>query len=68
MEELQIHGILICAVYEAAEELKALIKVIPIWSTGVLMSTNVLQHSFIALQASTVDRSTTFQLYIFSSL
>ena len=27
-------------------ELKALIMVIPIWSTGVLMSPNVLQHSF----------------------
>ena len=65
---LQIHGILICAVYEVAEELKALIKVIPICSTGVLMSTNVLQHSFIVLQASTMDLSTTFQLYIFSSL
>nr|TKR98146.1 protein NRT1/ PTR FAMILY 1.2-like isoform X2 [Populus alba] len=53
----------LCTVDEV-EELKSLIKVIPIWSTGVLMSINVLQHSFIVLQASTMDRHITSKFQV----
>ncbi|XP_011026620.1 PREDICTED: protein NRT1/ PTR FAMILY 1.2-like isoform X2 [Populus euphratica] len=53
----------LCTV-DQVEELKALIKVIPIWSTGVLMSINVLQHSFIVLQASTMDRHITSKFQV----
>lgn len=41
------------------EELKALIKVIPIWSTGFLMSINISQASFPLLQANSMDRHIT---------
>ncbi|KAJ6732478.1 PROTEIN NRT1/ PTR FAMILY 1.3 [Salix purpurea] len=53
----------LCTVDEV-EELKSLIKVIPIWSTGVLMSINVLQHSFIVFQASTMDRHITSKFQV----
>ncbi|KAJ7973833.1 Protein NRT1/ PTR FAMILY 1.2 like [Quillaja saponaria] len=39
------------------EELKALIKVLPIWSTGIIIAVTVSQHSFPVLQASTMDRN-----------
>ncbi|XP_022152947.1 protein NRT1/ PTR FAMILY 1.2-like [Momordica charantia] len=45
----------LCTV-EQVEELKTLIKVIPIWSTGVMMSINVSQSSFPLLQAKSMDR------------
>lgn len=45
----------LCTV-EQVEELKALIKVIPLWSTGVLMSLNLSQGSFGLLQANSMDR------------
>ncbi|XP_017978305.1 PREDICTED: protein NRT1/ PTR FAMILY 1.2 [Theobroma cacao] len=38
------------------EELKALLKVIPIWSTGIVMAIAGSQHSFPVLQASSVNR------------
>uniref|UniRef100_A0A1J3K4C5 Protein NRT1/ PTR FAMILY 1.2 n=1 Tax=Noccaea caerulescens TaxID=107243 RepID=A0A1J3K4C5_NOCCA len=41
---------------EKVEELKALIKVIPIWSTGIMMSINTSQSSFQLLQATSMDR------------
>ncbi|XP_050234332.1 protein NRT1/ PTR FAMILY 1.2 [Mercurialis annua] len=44
---------------EQVEELKALIRVIPIWSTGIMMSINVSQGTFQVLQASSMDRSLT---------
>ncbi|EEF46428.1 protein NRT1/ PTR FAMILY 1.2 [Ricinus communis] len=49
---------------EQVEELKALIRVIPIWSTGIMMSINVSQGSFQVLQASSMDRhlSSKFQV------
>ena len=64
----------LCTIDEV-EELKSQIMVIPLWSTGVLMSINVLQHCFIVFQASTMNRqiiskfqipaasSTAFQLF-----
>ncbi|KAH7547259.1 protein NRT1/ PTR FAMILY 1.1 [Ziziphus jujuba] len=41
------------------EDLKALIKVIPIWSTGLLMSINISQVSFPLLQANSMNRHVT---------
>ncbi|KAI4387007.1 hypothetical protein MLD38_004876 [Melastoma candidum] len=41
---------------EQVEALKALLKVLPVWSTGMLMSINVSQTSFPVLQASSMDR------------
>lgn len=41
------------------EELKALIKVIPIWSTGIMVSINISQSSFPLLQASSMYRHIT---------
>ncbi|KAF3450726.1 hypothetical protein FNV43_RR06815 [Rhamnella rubrinervis] len=41
------------------EELKALIKVIPIWFTGLLMSIDVSQPTFPLLQATSMDRQLT---------
>ncbi|VFQ97685.1 unnamed protein product [Cuscuta campestris] len=45
----------LCTV-DQVEELKALIKVIPIWTTRVLMSINISQGSFSVLQATSLDR------------
>nr|GMC49178.1 protein NRT1/ PTR FAMILY 1.2-like [Ipomoea batatas] len=45
----------LCTV-DQVEELKAILKVIPIWVTGVIMSINICQGSFDTLQATTVDR------------
>lgn len=45
----------LCTV-DQVEELKALIKVIPIWTTRVIMSINISQGSFAVLQATSLDR------------
>ncbi|PWA98344.1 proton-dependent oligopeptide transporter family [Artemisia annua] len=45
----------LCTV-EQVEELKALIRVLPLWSSGIMMSINVSQSSFPVIQASTMDR------------
>ncbi|XP_021748508.1 protein NRT1/ PTR FAMILY 1.2-like [Chenopodium quinoa] len=45
----------LCTV-EEVEELKALIRVLPIWSTGVLMSIHANQSSFGVVQALSMDR------------
>ena len=38
------------------KELKALIKVLPIWSTGITIALTINQHSFGVLQAQTMNR------------
>ncbi|XP_050230860.1 protein NRT1/ PTR FAMILY 1.2-like [Mercurialis annua] len=48
----------LCTV-DQVEELKALIKIIPLWSSGMIMSINLAQSSFPVLQASTMDRHIT---------
>lgn len=45
----------LCSV-EEVEELKALIRVLPIWSTGVIMSIHANQSSFGVVQALSMDR------------
>ncbi|GAY51128.1 hypothetical protein CUMW_131940 [Citrus unshiu] len=49
---------------EQVEELKALIKVLPLWSTGIMMSINISQNSFPLLQASSMDRHVTSSFQI----
>ncbi|KAK2639684.1 hypothetical protein Ddye_027479 [Dipteronia dyeriana] len=44
---------------DQVEELKALIKVIPIWSTGIIFSINISQGTLGALQAQTINRHLT---------
>ena len=53
----------LCTV-DQVEDLKTLIKVIPIWSSGMLMFVNVSQGSFIVLQISTMDRHITSKFEI----
>lgn len=48
----------LCTV-DQVEELKALLKIVPIWSTGMIMNVNVSQNSFPVLQASSMDRRLT---------
>ncbi|GER52690.1 major facilitator superfamily protein [Striga asiatica] len=48
----------LCTVNQV-EELKALVKVIPIWSTGIIPAINLSQTSFPLLQASSMDRHIT---------
>lgn len=48
----------ICTV-DQVEEFKALLKVIPLWSTGMIMSINMDQPSFPLLQATSMDRHIT---------
>ncbi|BAT72834.1 hypothetical protein VIGAN_01027600 [Vigna angularis var. angularis] len=38
------------------EELKAIIKVLPIWSTGIIFATTISQQSFSVVQAGTMNR------------
>lgn len=45
----------LCTV-DQVESLKALLRVIPIWSTGIMMQINLNQNSFATLQAKTMDR------------
>lgn len=48
----------LCTV-EQVEELKALIRVVPLWSTGIMISINLSQSSFPLLQAQSMDRHLT---------
>ncbi|XP_027343216.1 protein NRT1/ PTR FAMILY 1.2-like [Abrus precatorius] len=45
----------LCTVRQV-EELKAIIKVLPIWSTGIILATTISQQTFSVVQASTMDR------------
>ncbi|CAJ1936989.1 unnamed protein product [Sphenostylis stenocarpa] len=45
----------VCTVRQV-EELKAIIKVLPIWSTGIILSTTISQQSFSVVQAETMNR------------
>ncbi|XP_042067998.1 protein NRT1/ PTR FAMILY 1.2-like isoform X1 [Salvia splendens] len=48
----------LCTV-ERVEELKALLRVVPIWSSGMIMSINLSQSTFPLLQAVSMDRHIT---------
>lgn len=48
----------LCTV-DQVEELKALIKIVPIWSTGIMMGVNISQGSLLVLEASSMDRHIT---------
>lgn len=45
----------ICSV-DQVEELKSLIKIVPLWSTGIILNVNISQGSFRVLQANSMDR------------
>ncbi|KAI3416922.1 uncharacterized protein J3R85_014907 [Psidium guajava] len=53
----------LCTVQQV-EELKALIKVMPLWSTGIMLSINISQTSFPLLQATSMDRHITSSFQI----
>ncbi|XP_059643547.1 protein NRT1/ PTR FAMILY 1.2-like [Cornus florida] len=53
----------ICTV-EQVEALKALLKVTPIWSSGIMMTINISQPSFPVLQAKSLDRHLTSSFQI----
>ncbi|KAL7150767.1 hypothetical protein ABFS83_05G135400 [Erythranthe nasuta] len=48
----------LCTV-DQVEELKSTIKILPIWSTGMIMSINISQTSFPIIQASSMNRRIT---------
>ncbi|THG09492.1 hypothetical protein TEA_000137 [Camellia sinensis var. sinensis] len=45
----------LCTV-EQVESLKTLLKAIPMWSTGIMVTVSMTQNSFATLQANTMDR------------
>ncbi|CAI0390061.1 unnamed protein product [Linum tenue] len=45
----------LCTVQQV-EELKSLLKLLPIWSTTIIIAATISQHTFPALQASSMDR------------
>lgn len=45
----------LCTVRQV-EELKVLISVLPIWSTGIMIAVIITQHSIPVVQATTMDR------------
>ncbi|XP_047339569.1 protein NRT1/ PTR FAMILY 1.2-like [Impatiens glandulifera] len=49
---------------DQVEDLKGLIKLIPIWSTGILMTVNLSQNTFPIIQVNSMDRhiTPTFQI------
>ncbi|CAM8992065.1 unnamed protein product [Rhodiola kirilowii] len=53
----------LCTV-DQVEELKALLKVMPLWSTGIMMSVNISQGTFQLLQANSMDRHITSSFQI----
>ncbi|KAK7398961.1 hypothetical protein VNO78_10135 [Psophocarpus tetragonolobus] len=65
----------VCTVKQV-EELKVILRVIPIWSTGIILATTISQQSFSVVQAGTMDRevfhvkipSTSFTVFIILTL
>ncbi|XP_052115740.1 protein NRT1/ PTR FAMILY 1.2-like [Arachis duranensis] len=65
----------LCTVRQV-EELKAIIKVLPMWSTGIIVATITSQHSFSVVQAGSMDRHlfglelppTSFSVFLILSL
>ncbi|KAK6941497.1 Proton-dependent oligopeptide transporter family [Dillenia turbinata] len=53
----------LCTVQQV-EALKALLKVIPIWSSGIMIAVTISQNSFPVLQARTMDRHLTSKFKI----
>ncbi|XP_044463001.1 protein NRT1/ PTR FAMILY 1.2-like [Mangifera indica] len=53
----------LCSI-DQVESLKALLRVIPIWSTGIIVIVSLEQNSFTALQAKTMDRHITAHFQI----
>lgn len=53
----------LCTV-EQVEKLKILIRVMPLWSTGIMLSLNTSQSSFPTLQANSMDRHLTSKFEI----
>ncbi|KAJ0971801.1 hypothetical protein J5N97_019760 [Dioscorea zingiberensis] len=49
---------------EQVEEVKSVLRVAPIWSTGIVMGVIINQHSFPVLQAKTMDRHLTSNFQI----
>ncbi|KAJ7965968.1 protein NRT1/ PTR FAMILY 1.2 [Quillaja saponaria] len=45
----------LCSV-DKVEEFKALIRIVPIWTTGIMLAVNLSQSSFLVLEASSMDR------------
>ncbi|CAI9758998.1 unnamed protein product [Fraxinus pennsylvanica] len=45
----------LCTIQQV-EQLKSLIKVLPMWSTGIVIAVTLSQHSFPVLQANTLNR------------
>ncbi|CAI0380579.1 unnamed protein product [Linum tenue] len=41
---------------EEVEAVKSILRVLPIWSTGILFNVSVTQYSLITLQAETMNR------------
>lgn len=48
----------VCTV-DQMEELKALIRLIPLWSTGIMFSVTLSQGSFLVIQVGSMDRNIT---------
>ncbi|XP_042496954.1 protein NRT1/ PTR FAMILY 1.1-like isoform X2 [Macadamia integrifolia] len=53
----------LCTV-DQVESLKSLVRVIPIWSSGIILQVIINQSSFTAIQASTMDRHLTSHFQI----
>uniref|UniRef100_A0A7N0VHM3 Uncharacterized protein n=1 Tax=Kalanchoe fedtschenkoi TaxID=63787 RepID=A0A7N0VHM3_KALFE len=49
---------------EQVEQLKALLRVTPIWSTGIMVVLNISQNTFLLQQASSMDRHITSTVQI----
>ncbi|TKY74564.1 NRT1/ PTR FAMILY 1.2 [Spatholobus suberectus] len=53
----------LCTV-DQVEELKALVKIVPIWTTRIMIGVNLSQGSFLVLEASSMDRHVTSNFQI----